>query len=182
MGVYNQKGMAIAQRMENERRQKLNGRELAMLELLVMLHGMLHGRGTEYLEKLMRRAHPRGWTQFRQALGILDKLLDEVYEVIPIQNLRMLDNMMRNGEVSIKLRRAGAYDDDMTIVPAKELEVLINTSMHAECAMCLKGRAEIKACPLRRAMDAINPPRTLESNGCPYRDVVIAAPTPGKYI
>lgn len=183
MGVYEKKGAAIAAQMEKEKnRQALNGRELAMLELLVMLHGMLKGRGTEYLESLVHRSGPLGWMRYRQALGILDKLLDGIYEVIPLKNLKALDNMMRNGEVGIKLRRAGAYDDDMTVVPVDDLRVLINTAMHAECAMCLKGRADIKRCALRRAMDAINPPRKMETMSCVYRDCVVASEMPGEYI
>lgn len=182
MGSYNDKGAVIAQRIAEQNRQKLNGRELAMLELLVMMHGMMHGRGTKDLEGLMRRSAPNGWVQFRQAMGILDKLLDKVYDAIPVSNLRMIDNMMRNGEVSIKLQRAGAYDDDLTIAPAKELTMVINCAMHAECAMCLKNRADIKRCELRRALDAINPPETFETTSCPYRDVVLASDKPGEYI
>jgi len=182
LGVYDKKAAAITQQMAEKKRQKLNGRELAMLELLVMLHGMLKGRGTRDLEGLMRRASPRGWMRYRQALGILDKLLDDVYAAIPLQNLKMIDNMMRNGEIGIKLRRAGAYDDDMTVVPVDGVRVLLNTCLHAECAMCLKDRADIKRCTLRKAMDAINPPESFETTSCVYRDVVIRSETPGKYI
>ena len=182
MGVYDEKGAQIAARMREQQRQKLNGRELAILELLVMLHGMMKGRGTRDLEGLMRRSGPRGWMRYRQALGILEKLLDDVYAVIPLQNLRMLDNMMRNGEVNIKLRRAGAYDDDMALVPVEHVKVLINTGMHAECAICLRDRAQIKQCTLRKALDAINPPESFETTGCAYRDVVVRSDTPGEYI
>ena len=71
-------------------------------------------------------------------------------------------------------RMIGASDDD--------LKLLINTSIAAECAVCLKDAKEQKKCALRKALENIAPTAELHKDGlCTYVDVA-AAWDLGKYI
>ncbi|MBR3797132.1 MAG: hypothetical protein IKK34_14065 [Clostridia bacterium] len=160
---------------------KLTGNELSLVQLLACLSGYLRGRGSKELEGVMRSV-PRGWTRYRQAMGQIGRLLDDVYDVMPLNQLRQTENVLRNGEITIKLRRAGAYDDDMTVLAVPAVCELINTAMWAECAICLKDRAGVKQCALRKALEEIIPPDRWETTSCSYRDMAIQAEKPGKYV
>ena len=82
-------------------------------------------------------------------------------------------NTIKNGEVAVKLRRAGVYDDDMNVVCADTLSVVVGTAMRAECMLCVKDRAEIKRCRLRKAIDELCPPQSYETMTCVYRDLAL---------
>lgn len=118
-------------------------------------------------------AIPRGWIRFRQAMGLLDAMFRDLEPTINDRQLCQINNTIRNGEISVQLRRAGAYDDDMNVVRADTLAVVVGSAMRAECMICVKERADIKRCRLRKAIDELCPPESYETRTCVYRDLAL---------
>lgn len=157
---------------DDSRYRKMTGDEVRMTVLLRIMWGTMHGAGGEALEARLRSI-PRGWTQFRQAMGLLGAMFDELERTITDRQLEQINNTIRNGEVSVKLRRAGAYDDDMNVVRADTLAAVVGAAMRAECMLCIKNTADIKRCPLRKAIDELCPPESYETSSCVYRDLAL---------
>lgn len=151
---------------------KMTGEEIRMTVLLRIMWGTMRGRGEQKLEKRLRSI-PRGWMMYKQAFGLLTKVFDGLEKTIPDRQLAQINNTIRNGEVSVQLRRAGAYDDDMNVVRADTLAVVIGYAMRAECMLCVKDRADIKRCPLRKAIDELCPPESYKTASCVYRDLAL---------
>lgn len=128
--------------------------------------------GGQALEKRLRSI-PRGWIRFRQAMGLLDRMFIDLEPTINDRQLCQINNTIRGGEISVQLRRADAYDDDMNVVRADTLGVVVGAAMRAECMICVKERADIKRCKLRKAIDELCPPESYETHTCVYRDLAL---------
>lgn len=150
--------------------EKMTGEELRMTVLLQLMWGVMRGSGRKALERRLRTT-PRGWVMFRQAFGLLDKMFPQLEATINDRQLVQINQTIHNGEVVVKLRRAGKYDDDWNVVRADTLATAVGYAMRGECALCVKDRADIKRCPLRKAIDELCPPNTYETMGCIYRDL-----------
>lgn len=151
---------------------KMTGEEIRMTVLLRIMWGAMNGKGGQALEKRLR-SFPRGWMQFRQAMGLMNAMFNGLEKTINDRQLLQINNTIRNGEVSVQLRRAGAYDDDMNVVRANTLGVVVGYAMRAECMLCVKDRADIKRCPLRKAIDELCPPESYKTATCVYRDLAL---------
>ena len=156
--------------VDEQNTKKLTGEELRMVVLLQLMWGALRGSGAKTLEKRLRDT-PSGWKMFRQAFGLLSRSFDQLEDTIPLRQLHQINSTIHNGEVAVKLKRAGKYDDDMNVVRADALALAVGYAMRGECALCVKDRADIKRCPLRKAIDELCPPNTYETMGCIYRDL-----------
>ena len=152
--------------------EKMTGEEIRMTVLLRIMWGAMNGKGGQALEKRLR-SFPRGWMQFRQAMGLMNAMFKGLEKTINDRQLLQINNTIRNGEVSVQLRRAGAYDDDMNVVRANTLGVVVGYAMRAECMLCVKDRADIKRCALRKAIDELCPPESYETHTCVYRDLAL---------
>lgn len=157
---------------DESRYQKMTGEELRMTVLLRIMWGTMHGKGGRTMEKRLRST-PRGWMQFKQAMGLLNAVFDALERTITDRQLNQINNTIRNGEVSVKLRRAGAYDDDMNVVRADALAAVVGAAMRAECMICVKDAADIKRCALRKAIGELCPPDSYETGSCVYRDLAL---------
>lgn len=157
---------------DESRCQKMTGEELRMTVLLRIMWGTMHGKGGETLEKRLR-SFPRGWMQFRQAMGLLEAMFNGLERTITDRQLEQINNTIRGGEVCVKLRRAGVYDDDMNVVRADALGAVVGAAMRAECMICVKNTADIKRCALRKAIDELCPPDSYETGSCVYRDLAL---------
>lgn len=157
---------------DESRYAKLTGEELRMTVLLRIMWGTMNGKGGQVLEKRLR-SFPRGWMQYRQAMGLIDAMFNGLERTITDRQLEQINNTIRNGEVMVKLRRAGAYDDDMNVVRADALAAVVGAAMRAECMICVKDTADVKRCPLRKAIDELCPPDSYETSGCVYRDLAL---------
>lgn len=153
--------------------EKMTGEELRMTVLLQLMWGVMRGSGAKALERRLRTT-PTGWKMFRQAFGLLDKMFPQLEDTIPDRQLVQINQTIKNGEVVVKLRRAGKYDDDWNVVRAETLAVAVGYAMRGECALCVKDRADIKRCQLRKTIDELCPPNTFETMGCIYRDLAHA--------
>lgn len=160
-------------------REKLTGEELRMIVLMRCMWGMIDGRGKRALEKRLRMTE-HGWKMYRQAFGLLTKMFNELRETIPQRQLCQIDMTLEHGEVGVRLQRASQYDDDMTVVRAQPIETVVGCVLAAECAICVRERADVKRCLLRKAIDEICPPNSYETTGCVYRDLALEKALPGE--
>lgn len=151
-------------------REKLTGEELRMIVLLRIMWGAIDGRFRKVLGARLKKT-PRGYMMFCQAFGLLSAMFMQLRETVPERQLEQIDRTVQHGEVQVRLQRAGAYDDDMNIVRSNTLGVAVGYAMRGECALCVKDRADVKRCPLRKAIDELCPPDSYETAGCVYRDL-----------
>lgn len=148
-----------------------NAREIHIIEFLAGLDCQLM-QGQEILKPRLDHI-PNGWRDFRLAVTRTQKVLDRVYETLPTKTLKHMDRLCRLGEVVIRPKPLiRSPQDDVQIVTNADLKVLINTSIAAECAMCVKDGREQKKCTLRSVLETIAPTAAVKANGlCAYTEV-----------
>ena len=157
-----------------------NAREIHNIEFLAGLDAQLI-QGQEILRDRLALI-PNGWRNFRLAVTTTQKILDAIYETLPLKTLRHMDRLCSCGEVVIRPKPAIRLPDDVQIIMKDDLRLLINTVVAAECAVCLKAPPEQKGCKLRKALQNIAPTAEVYRNGlCSYVDVA-AAHKLGEYI
>ena len=157
-----------------------NAREIHNIEFLAGLDAQLI-QGQEILRDRLALV-PNGWRNFRLAVTTTEKVLDGIYETLPMRTLRHMDRLCKCGEVVIRPKPMIKLPDDAQIVLSEDLRMLINMVVAAECAVCLKSPPEQKGCKLRKALQNIAPTAEVYHNGlCSYVDVA-AAHKLGEYI
>lgn len=157
-----------------------NAREIHIIEFLAGLDAQLM-QGQEILRDRLALV-PDGWRKFRLAVTTTEKVLDGIYETLPMKTLKHMDRLCQCGQVIVRPRPLVKMPDDVQIVPADDLRLIINMIVAQECAMCLKSPPEQKGCKLRKALEIIAPTAEVYRNGlCSYVDVA-AAHKLGEYI
>lgn len=157
-----------------------NAREVHALEFLAGLDCQLVA-SEEHLEARLKSI-PDGWRKYRLARKTLEWVLDALYPTFPDKTLIHMQRLCKCGEVVIRPKPMVRMPDDVQIVPTRELKVLINKTISAECAMCLRHGKEVKRCELRKTLNLIAPPDAQRFDGnCPYRDVACSCEL-GEYI
>ena len=138
----------------DEGRTQASGREMDVLEKLVLLDAVMNKHG-EIIHARCNRI-PNGWRDYRMVARVLSKLVDSLLETCTVRTLERLQAMCKNCEVSIKPRTI-AKEDHCLVIHESELMQLIDKACSAECAICFKSGAEIKACKLRKTLMEIAP-------------------------
>lgn len=157
-----------------------NARELHSIEFLAGLDCQLKGGEDTLRERL--HMIPNGWRDYRLAVTRLERVLDAIYATLPTRTLLHMQRLCQCGEIVIRPKPAIRLPDDVQIVDSQDLRMLINATICAECAMCVKDAREQKSCKLRKALERIAPTAALDKDGlCAYTDVV-AYNEYGKYI
>lgn len=148
-----------------------NAREIHVIEFLAGLDCQIQS-GQEILRERLKLI-PNGWRDFRLAVTATQRVLDAVYDTLPVKTLKHMDRLCRYGQIVIRPKPAVPLaDDDVQIVPTDDLRMLINATISAECAVCLKDARGQKKCKLRRALSNIAPTEALRADGlCNYTDV-----------
>ena len=142
--------------MNTDRKEmEANGREIHIIEFLAGLDAQLI-QGQDILRERLKLI-PGGWRRFRLAVMTTQRLLDEIYATLPMRTLRHMQRLCENGQVIIRPKPMIKMPDDVQIVQADDLRMLINTAMAAECAICLRDAREQKGCALRKALSNIAP-------------------------
>ena len=157
-----------------------NAREIHIIEYIACLDQQLNvAQGI--LEDGLRKI-PNGWRNFRLAQATTEKVVDAIYGTLPEKTIRHMQGLNQHGEVVIRKKPMVPLGDDAQFVLPEDLKVLINTSIAAECAMCLRNKQEQKKCKLRRALQDIAPTEALAHDGlCPCT-YVAAGNKLGEYI
>lgn len=156
----------------------MNSRELHRFELIAVLDMQLH-KGTEVLKNRLQTI-PNGWRDYRMIATRLSRLVSQIYETLPTNRIRYMETLCAYGEVLIRVRPAAKSDENI-LIPVSALKMLVNHAMAGTCTMCFKGRDEVKACKLRKALIEVAPPVDLTLGECPYR-YVIEQNEEGRYI
>lgn len=149
----------------------LNGSEMRVLEYLAAMESKMIESGDTMRERL--KAIPNGWRQWRLMASILDRLLEQLYAIIPVKNLRHMQQICAFGEVLIRMRPP-VHTPEYTLLREDDLKQLMDVAIRQECAMCLKEGKEIDRCPLRKAMWNIAPPMEEHPISCEYSLIAIA--------
>ena len=109
-------------------------------------------------------------------------MLDAVYSTLPNKTLVHMQKLAQHGQIVIRPKPTVKLHDDMQIVCADDLKMIINTAIASECLMCVKDAREQKKCKLRRVLANIAPTEAVHKDGlCAYIDVV-AGNELGEYI
>lgn len=148
----------------------LNGREMRVVEHLTCFDSKLIEAGECLRERL--KQIPNGWRQWRLMASISDKLLRQLYDTMPLKNLRHIQNLCYYGEVLIRMKPA-VRPPEYTLISTDDLAEVVNVAMGMECRVCIRDGKEIERCRLRQAMMNIAPPLDVSDLGCSYRDVAL---------
>ena len=149
----------------------MNGRELRVLEFLAVRDVKLTESGEAIRERL--KEIPNGWRQWRLMTTTVSRLLVQLYDVVPVKNLRHMQNLCQYGEVLIRIRPP-VYSPEYALLREDDLKQLMDVAILQECGMCLKEGKEIDRCPLRKAMWNIAPPMDESPYSCEYSHIAIA--------
>lgn len=157
----------------------ISGPELRAIEFLAALDARL----TDYskpLEERLRKTKD-GWRNYRVAVACMEKAIDAVYESVDNETRQHMRRLVGTSEVIIR-PTARAAEVNLQTIDENHLKVLVNTSMSAECAMCLKEGTDVRKCALRKALLFAAPPSRIPDNGrCPYAEVALCHDL-GKYM
>lgn len=149
----------------------MNGKELRALEFLALLDVKLGESGEAIRERL--KGIPNGWRQWRLMTTTISRLLVQLYDIIPMKNLRHMQNLCEYGEVLIRIRPP-VHSPEYALLREDDLKQLMDIAITQECAMCLKEGREIDRCPLRKAMWNIAPPMEEHPYSCEYSLIAMA--------
>lgn len=157
---------------------EMNSRELHRVELLAALHAQLAG-GQEPLKPRLQTI-PQAWRDWRMLVAVAGRLLTQIYETMPTNRLKTIEQLCANGEVVIRMKQIVKTDEFLPI-HVSSLKALVNHAMAGTCTMCFEGRDFVKKCALRKALMEVAPPVDLNLGECPYR-YVVEQNEEGKYL
>ena len=119
----------------------------------------------------------RGRARLGLAEWAVDSLLKDLMGTIPTNQLLSLRNNIRMSAFTIGAKKppgSGRAESEYGIwIPYAELDVLLS-GCHDHCLMCsVEDAGQQRACPLRKALDAIgNDVKDRADGKCPYYGVV----------
>ena len=155
----------------DEGRTQANGREMDVLEKLVLLDAVLI-KGENTMKPRLSTIK-NGWRDYKMIAKVMGKLVEKILETCTVRTLERLQSIGENCELSIKPRSI-AKDDPCLIIHESALMQLINTTCNAECAICFKHGAEVRGCTLRKTLMEIAPLNDPPKDGrCGYADVML---------
>lgn len=141
-----------------------NAREIHNIEFLAGLDTQLI-QGQEILRDRLALV-PNGWRNFRLAVTTTEKVLNGIYETLPMRTLRHMDRLCKCGEVVIRPKPIIKLLDDAQIVLSEDLRMLINMVVAAECAVCLKSPPSRRAASCARRFRTSRPQRRFTTTAC----------------
>ena len=155
----------------DEGRTQASGREMDVLEKLVLLDAVLNRNGEIIRPRLARIKN--GWRDYRMAASTISRLVDALLETCTVRTLERLQSMAKNCDLSIKPRSI-SKDDPCLMIHESALMQLVNTTCNAECAICFKSGEEVKACTLRKTLMEIAPLNDPPKDGrCGYATIML---------
>lgn len=149
----------------------ISGPELRAIEYLAALDARVSAYAKPLEERL--RKTPDGWRNYRLAMTCMEKAIDAVYASVDDETRNHMRRLADSSEVIIR-PTARAADNNLQTVADEHVKTLVNTSMEAECAMCLKEGTDVRKCALRKALMFTAPPsRIPEKGACPYKEIAL---------
>ena len=136
-------------------RTEMSSRELHAAEYIASLDLRLYD-GERHLEKRLRSV-PDLWRQYRIARSAIEKVIDGLYDTMPLHTLAHFKAVSTNIEVILRPKSVLNNSTNSQVVLNKDIITLVNHCIESECSMCLKTKGEIKKCKLRKALMNIAP-------------------------
>lgn len=136
-------------------RTEMSSRELHTAEYIAILDKRLFD-GEKHLEKRLRSV-PDLWRQYRIARTAIEKVIDGLYDTMPLHTLAHFNAVCSNNEVVLRPRSVLNDSTNSQVVLNKDIITLVNHCVESECSMCLKTKGEIKKCKIRKALMNIAP-------------------------
>lgn len=151
----------------NEERKRLYAEErLALLHLCAALQGFASASA---LDK--RIASNKGAkSMVNGAKGMLGKVLEEIYDTVPLEQLLSIRRQLKGLRYSISIQNVGGkdYKNDGMYLSLEALDTLLDATRD-HCMMCMKNTTEQRKCALAKALDEL-PCINADENakGCRY--------------
>lgn len=154
---------------------KWTGRERDALMFVCALEHNLNTEPAATLEKRIRSAGKTCWRDWRLAARLVNKVLNQVLDTLPINNYAQLDAQLRGMELRFIPSRSASTPVDYIMVRQDHLRALGLHATKNECGMCMKSPAEAKDCELHKVLAWVaplpfDPPGELAT--CEYAHVV----------
>lgn len=149
----------------NERIQ-CSGEEKRLMHYLQATTQCLHEL-TQNKRMLERLKTTKLYTKARQAEGITSKLLDGLYNSVPLKQLQDMYHFQTHANIDIHIRRASPVPTYHHIA-TEDLKVLLVKVLNGNCAECLGTQDEIKQCTLKPVIDRLGTNEPNYRNVCPY--------------
>lgn len=146
-----------------------NGREMHGVQLIASLDEAL--QQYEPILKARVQTIPDGWRRYRAVTAMIDRLVRQILDTLPMNRKRQMNKLIDYGEIVIRLRPVVKEPED-ALTTVEALKVLAEAAMEGRCAYCLEQREGIKHCTLRKALMDCLPPDDLAVGECPYRYAV----------
>lgn len=157
-----------------------NAGELHMIEYIGCLDMQIY-KGGPILEDRLKKI-PNGWRDFRLVSSVLEKLVGKIYETLPDKTMRHILHLTDKGEVVIRPKPMVKLQEKTQFLTDEDLNMLVNTAISAECAMCVRDGREQKKCKLRRTLENVAPTEAVHEKGlCAYVHVAAGNPL-GDYV
>ena len=155
----------------DEGRTQASGREIDVLEKLVLLDAVLT-KGENTMKPRLSTIK-NGWRDYKMIAKVMGKLVEKLLDTCTVRTLERLQSIGDNCDLSIKPRFI-SKDDPCLVIHESALMQLINTTCSAECAICFKQGAEVRGCTLRKTLMEIAPLNDPPTSGrCGYADIMI---------
>lgn len=158
--------------MKPGERKALNGKEMTMLEHLVLLDARL----SQYTDFMRDRlgAVDHGWRDWRLMQVLAGRLVERLYDTISKGNVIHFYNLHQYGQAHIT-ERPVVHQKGYTNISGDDLQVLLEIVVRNECLMCMKEGKEVKKCKLRKLLLTLAPPERVETMWCEYQKVAVGA-------
>lgn len=136
-------------------KREVTSREMRAIEVIAGLNNRLN-KDEKHLETRLKLI-PDMWRRYRIAKSAIDKVIDGIYENVPMSVLLHMRKLQDNSELVFRPKSPLNSRTDVHVVLATDLKYLINDAMRQNCAMCLKTDREIKHCELRKVLMNVAP-------------------------
>lgn len=151
----------------NEERKRLYAEErLALLHLCAALQGFASASALDKRIASIKGAK----SMVNGAKGMLGKVLEEIYDTVPLEQLLSIKRQLKGLRYSISIQNVGGkdYKNDGLYLSLDTLDALLE-GVRDHCMMCMKDTTEQRKCALAKALDEL-PCINADENakGCRY--------------
>lgn len=151
-------------------RRSLTGKEMTMLEHLVLLDSRL----SQYTDCMRDRlgAVEHGWRDWKLVQAKVTRLVEELYKTISKSNAKHFYLLHLYGEAHIT-ERPVVHQKGYTNISGDDLQTLLGIVVRNECLMCMKEGKEVKRCKLRELLLTLAPPGRVDTWWCEYQKIAV---------
>lgn len=103
------------------------------------------------------------------AVKVLDRLSDALFDTVPLEQVKTLDNNMNKACIHIGVRSTRKFDkSDYGMVLSWDQLNALREAAQEKCVMCSRDVQAQRSCPLAKLLDALPGERNENARGCGY--------------